>query len=96
MAIRGEAGGGDCLNEGEGISQGTYMKDPWTWTMVWRLTMEVRGVMGGVGHRGKIWDNCNGIINKIHIFFKIRIPLFYCCIVFHCVNVPQLFYPLIH
>ena len=61
MAIRGEAGGGDCLNKGEGISQGTYMKDPWTWTMVWRLTMEVRGVMGGVGHRGKIWDNCNRI-----------------------------------
>ena len=39
-AVRGEEGGGDYLKEGEGISQRTYMKGPWTWTMVWGLTME--------------------------------------------------------
>ena len=54
MAIRGEAGGGDCLNKGEGISQGTYMKDPWTWTMVWRLTVGVGGRAGWRRARGEI------------------------------------------
>ena len=29
-AIRGEQGDGDYLKEGEGISQRTHMKDPWT------------------------------------------------------------------
>ena len=43
---------GDCLKEGEGISQRTHMKDPWTWTMVWGLTMEVRLNEGDQG--GKI------------------------------------------
>ena len=28
--MRGEEGGGDYLKEGEGISQRTYMNDPWT------------------------------------------------------------------
>ena len=30
----------DCL-KGEGISQRTYIKDPWSWTTVWELIMEV-------------------------------------------------------
>ena len=30
--------------EGEGISQRTCMNDPWTWAMVWALTVEVGGV----------------------------------------------------
>ena len=30
-----------------------------------------RVVLGGEGQRGKIWDNCNSIINK-YIFFKKR------------------------
>ena len=44
--VRGEVGDGDCLKEGEGISQRTYMKDLWTWTMVWGLAMEMGGRMG--------------------------------------------------
>ena len=48
-AVRQEAGGGDYLKGGEGISQRTYMKDPWTWTMLWGLTMEVGGELGGQG-----------------------------------------------
>ena len=40
-AVRGVEGGGNWLKEDEGISQRTCMKDPWTWTMVWGLTMEV-------------------------------------------------------
>ena len=53
-AVREEQGGGDCLKEGEGISQRTYMKGPWTWTMVWGLTMEVGGGLGGGGTGGKM------------------------------------------
>ena len=37
--------------EGEGISQRTYKNDPWTWAMVWGLTM---GVGGGGGQKGEI------------------------------------------
>ena len=33
-AVRGEEGGRDCLKKGEGISQRTYVKDPWTWATV--------------------------------------------------------------
>ena len=25
----------------EGISEGMYMKDPWIWTTMWKLTVEV-------------------------------------------------------
>ena len=42
------------MKEGEGISQRTYMKGPWTWTMVWGLTMEVGGGLGGGGTGGKM------------------------------------------
>ena len=30
------------LKEGEGISQRTYTKDPWTWTSMWGLITGVR------------------------------------------------------
>ena len=30
------------------------MNDSWPWTMVWRLTVEVGGGMGGGGQGGKI------------------------------------------
>ena len=60
-AVRGEGGGGDWLKEGEGPSQRPCMKDPWTWTTVWGLTIEVGGGLGGEGQRGKHWDNCNSI-----------------------------------
>ena len=48
-AVRGEEGGRCCLKEGERISQRTDMKEPWTWTMVWGLTM---AMAGGLGRRG--------------------------------------------
>ena len=44
------------------IGYGTYKKDPWTWTTVWRLTIELGGrVEGG---EGGSWDNCNSINHK--------------------------------
>ena len=54
---------GVWIKEGEGISQRIYMKDPWTWTTVWALTVEVVGGLGGGGQRGKNWDNCYSINN---------------------------------
>ena len=33
-SVTGKGRGGDWLKEGEGTSQRTYMKDPWTWTTV--------------------------------------------------------------
>ena len=58
-AIRGEGRGGDCLKEGEGISQRTYMRDPLTWTIVRGLIMEV-GVWAG--WRGRNGENGTSII----------------------------------
>ena len=40
------------------------MKDPWIWTMVWGLTMEVGDRLGGGGQREKNWDNRNSINNE--------------------------------
>ena len=42
--------------EGEGTSQGTCIKDPWAWTMGWRLG---EGGQGRGQQWGKMWDNCN-------------------------------------
>ena len=53
QTVREEWGGGEWRKEGEGISQTTCMKDPWTWTTLSRLTMEVGGGLGGVGGGGK-------------------------------------------
>ena len=44
-------GDGDRLKEGEGISQRTYMHDPWTWTTVGGLAVRV-GVGLSEGDRG--------------------------------------------
>ena len=46
-----QRGGGmrDWMKEGEGISQRTYMHDPWTWTTVWGLTVGLGGGLGGGG-----------------------------------------------
>ena len=44
---------GDSLKEGEGISERTYMKDPWTGTVEWGLIMEIGGRLGGGGKMGK-------------------------------------------
>ena len=41
------------------------MKDPWTWTTVWGLTMGVRVGLGGRGQKEKNWDDCNSINNKM-------------------------------
>ena len=41
------------------------MNDPQTWTKVWGLTVGVGSGLGGGGQKGKNWDNCNSIDNKI-------------------------------
>ena len=47
------------------------MKDPWTWTTVWGLTMEVGSELSGGGQREKKGDNCNSKNNKNSIKNKI-------------------------
>ena len=49
------------------------MKDPWTKTTVWGLTMEVGGGLGGRGRMGKEWDNCNSINDKMKIIKQIHL-----------------------
>ena len=44
--VRRDGEGGDLVKEGEGISQRTFMKDPWTQAVLWGLTMEVAGGLG--------------------------------------------------
>ena len=39
------------------------MYDLWTWTTVWGLPEG--GGVGWRGQRGKNWDGCNSLINKI-------------------------------
>ena len=46
--------GGVWLKEGEGISQGTYMHYPWTWTTVWGLPEGERRGLGEGGQKEKI------------------------------------------
>ena len=41
-----------------------HVKDPWACTMVWGLTMELRGGLGIGGEVGKFGDNCSNINNK--------------------------------
>ena len=45
---------GDNVEEGEGTRPRTHMNDPWTWTTVWELTVEVGCGKGGRGQRGEI------------------------------------------
>ena len=40
------------------------VKDPWACTMVWGMTMELRGGLGIGGEVGKFGDNCSNINNK--------------------------------
>ena len=54
------------LKEGERTSQRICMNDPWTWTMVWGLTVGAGDGLGGGGQRWINWDNCNRI-NKNNI-----------------------------
>ena len=35
--------------------------------------LERRGGLGGRGQKGKKWDNCNNIINKIYLKIEIQI-----------------------
>ena len=56
---------GDSLKEGEGISERTYMKDPWTGMTKWGLTTEVEVGLSGEDLREKNWNNCNSINNKV-------------------------------
>ena len=41
-----ERGGEQWRKEREGTSQRTCMNDPWTWAMVWGVTVEVEGWTG--------------------------------------------------
>ena len=61
---RKQRGGGGWWEEGEGTSQRTCMKYPWTWTTKRGLTVGKRGGLGGGGQKGKKWDNCNRINSK--------------------------------
>ena len=46
------------------------MNDPWTWTMVWGLTVGVGSGLGRGGQRGKNWDNYKRItVKKLQIKF---------------------------
>ena len=46
-AARGKGEKGEWWKEGESISLRTCMNDPWTWTMVWGLTVGVGGELDG-------------------------------------------------
>ena len=50
--IKGVEGEGEPGSEGEGSSQGTCIKDPWTWTAGWGLTEG--GGRDSIEQRGKI------------------------------------------
>ena len=52
-----EGADGDWLNKSEGISQRTYMSDPWPWSIVRRIdcgNWEVAWVGGKVGKLGQV------------------------------------------
>ena len=51
------------MKQGEGTSQRTYMKDPWTGTMVRGLTTDMGDGLGG-RDEGEKWDICNSRNNK--------------------------------
>ena len=42
------------MKEGEGVNLRTYMKDPWTWTTVWGVTMEMEVGLGGGSKGGEM------------------------------------------
>ena len=54
------------MKEGEGVSQRTYMKDPWTWT-----DYGSGARLGGGEQRDKKYNNCNSI-NKV-FFLSINV-----------------------
>ena len=60
-AARGKGAEGKWWREGEGISQRTCMKGPWTRTTVWGWAVGVGGGLGGGRQRAKNRDNCNRI-----------------------------------
>ena len=55
---------GRLLEEGEGISPGTYMNNPWTWTTVRGLIVKVGGWAWQRKLKGGKWGKCNSIKNK--------------------------------
>ena len=58
------------MKKGAGISQRTYVKDPWTWTVVWGLAMEVGGGLYGGGKMGEIETT---VVPQAIKYFKKRI-----------------------
>ena len=65
-AVRGEGRGGYWLKEGEGISQSTYIHDPWSWTTVLGLP-EGLGGAGWRGSKGKIGTTVIAYIIKYNL-----------------------------
>ena len=60
-ANRGEVAGGQGRKEEKGSSQGTCIKDPWSWTIGGGLTVVTkRGCGWGRAEQwGENWDSCN-------------------------------------
>ena len=63
---RGRRKGDDGGQKGK--DQRACMSDPWTWTMVWGLTVRAGSGLGRGGQRGKNGDSCNRIAAIINIF----------------------------
>ena len=59
-AVRGKEGGGDQMREGEGISQRSYMCDPWT-----QMTVCGDGLREQRGNNGGICKRLNNKGNKV-------------------------------
>ena len=58
------AGGMGIMVEGKGSSQGTCIKDPWTWTAGRGLNVGGGSGMGRGGQWGKKWNNYNRVTIK--------------------------------
>ena len=58
-------GEGNSGKKQKGLRQRTCMNDPWTWTIVWGLTVGMGGRgLGERQQREKNWDNCNRVTIK--------------------------------
>ena len=53
-AARGKGREKEWWKQGEGTRQRTCMNDPWTWTILWELTVGMGAGLGRGQQRGKI------------------------------------------
>ena len=66
--VRRKEGAGDCLKEGEGISQIIYMKDrPMDTDNGVRIDYGSGGLTGWRWAKGEDWDICNSINNNLKV-----------------------------